>query len=595
MASTFVPREPTAVYRRFVRAVQRVSPTFVVTTNFDELLEKHLPDASTVLGQDIERLPVMLSRDEPFVCKLHGTVSDLKSLLLTRTQYEAMEAQPAFLEHLGRLLSLSHVVFLGYGLQDQHVIGSLLRNERLRRALAEGPHFLVTPHEGVPAPKSVKRIRYTTEPSSDHRAALQVVEEIATAYMIVPAQAAPRTPPVSSAKRTRHLLFDLLPPGIWQTSQTAKADREDGSQIEMTVGVGLTTDEIGRVPTAMHDLLVGLVCFDEVYAPLSAMHRLLRLVGPKVFWALLEEEAVRFVWWDAQVGVIFSEGRVAGGDVGTFAILNPDKTERTLRQVLTDAGFRDEKHLQDVHARTTLIHHSEEGDLAGIVRGLLLRPSIRNLLGFGEGTSTNAFARWHMYPVLRLGNVVKVGTACRLLSIDSVKFDFGMAQLAGPALAASSDAAWTTDDAAGYVLGGRFAADLESSVRGAPGIIDAVLRFRKTAEAAELRAQLGERLHTDSGADIVAVMNGGLRAAIPTDVLERARSRFCQLLVGSAVTQPPVLWNDSECENSLRTWRRVNRRRLEEYCKAANIGPYDPCPCESGDKLKFCCAAPLRE
>jgi len=167
--------------------------------------------------------------------------------------------------------------------------------------------------------------------------------------------------------------------------------------------------------------------------------------------------------------------------------------------------------------------------------------------------------------------------------------------LAGPAFAAATGAEWA-DDTASYVLSGRFAADLGAAAIQDPSLLDLVLTFRETKQGQELRQEVFERLAASEGSDVNVAVNAGLRNALPSTILQKARDTFVSLLTPQRQISntPPAIWNDRRfAEDALVLWRRRSREILEEYCRKNNIGPYSACPCGSGEKLKFCCAEAL--
>ena len=85
-----------------------------------------------------------------------------------------------------------------------------------------------------------------------------------------------------------------------------------------------------------------------------------------------------------------------------------------------------------------IVDRSLESSIPNLVRGLLLRPSLRKMIGMSGGVLTTSIPQWMKFPVLRLANVVKIGCACQLLGIASTKLEFGTASLAGLAFSAPS-------------------------------------------------------------------------------------------------------------------------------------------------------------
>lgn len=186
---------------------------------------------------------------------------------------------------------------------------------------------------------------------------------------------------------------------------------------------------------------------------------------------------------------------------------------------------------------------------------------------------------------------MKLGVACRLLKIGSVKLNFGTANLAGPAFAATLGAEWA-DNIASYVLSGRFSADLGALVIQDPSILDKVVAFRESSVGEELRKEVFEKLTANEGADVNVSINSGLNSAFSSEILQRARDNFVRLITPTKKSNvgSTAIWNDIRyAEDALMRWRQRSMQILEENIRRHNIALYDQCPCGSGEKLKFCC------
>jgi hypothetical protein len=604
--ASFPPRQPTAVYHRFAAALRAISPCYVLTTNIDELLEKQLPAASTVTHRDLQRIERLRSSKQSFVCKLHGSISDLRSTVFTTEDYTSLLASVTFAELLPRLLGETTVVFVGYSLQDNYVVSMLAKNCKVAELFGDGPHFAIMTHENAALPPSIRVIKYIPEPHKDHRSSIAVVEEIRALWSSEP-EANRVVEPVDKPAaqiRSAHLLFDIFPPGTWESSHTLGITDAAGAKRQMIVGTGFTNEEFPDIrSTAMHDLIVGLLCFDHVYTSISSVGRAHALLGAERFWRLVQEGVLSFVNWTQQEGIIFpSTGSVSGGDLCSFAHFNSDQTKRTVAQIvrkqLTSAPGKEgvaERLFTRLEASTQEITPAEEGGIPNAVRSLLLRPSIREHLGMSAGVPLGSLPRWNVFPVLRLANTVKIGAACRVLRISSAKLDFGTATLAGPSFAAATGLDWA-DDTAGYVLSGQFAADLGAVALQDPSLLDLILGFRETSAGEELRREISARLSASEGAEVNVAINSGLRSAVPSAALQKARDAFVNLLTPQQVLAkpPPAIWNDRRCANdALVFWRKRSLQILRQYCGQISIGDYDPCPCGSGEKLKFCCREAL--
>lgn len=596
-------RPATPLFERFCSAISRLTPVHVLTTNVDEMLEKHI-EASLIERDDLARARTCLLSKQPFICKLHGSISNIKSVVFSTADYNVLENDESYLSQLAGLIAMSHLIFVGYGLRDEYLVKLLQKNVKDAKAFGDGPHYAILTTEEDIFPESVKVINYVADPHTDHRDSIQVLEQ----YGISQASKVKTDVQTSvHAFRSAHLLFDILPPGTYTSSQRlAIKSSENGHTKEVVVGTGFTNVELpGNKSTALHDFIVGLLCFDQIYAPINATGRIHDMLGATLFWRLVSEDILSFIQWENQEGVIFPAATsISGGDLGSFRVFNPDQTEKSVEQIIRQQLSAVPGH--EVEAarlfnllfdKTKAIPSAIDNVVPQYTRSLLLRPEIRRLLGISEGNPVNSLTRWNVFPVIRLATVVKIGLACSHLGIASTKLDFGAATLAGPALAIVGGKEWV-DDVAGYVLCGNVAADLGLLAMADPSIIDAVLRFRETAQGISIRSDIFSHLSRSEAADAFVAVNAALREAIPLRILQAARDKFIEFRMPNilAGTRTPSLWNDQRYsdQEAISKWRTRSRQILLENIKALKLDPYSECPCGSGDKLKFCCEGALK-
>ena len=403
-----------------------------------------------------------------------------------------------------------------------------------------------------------------------------------------------------------HLLFDIFPPGTWSTSYTAEATSSSGDEVSVTAGLGFKSDELAtRQSTALNDLLVGLTCFDIVYAPFTAAARLIKLLGEPLFMYLVKNDELRFIHWERELVLIFrSKDVLRRGELNPITVYDrkdgpPLQAIDHLRRWITPQTGKEaqaEENVGIIATQTITIKQDQEQDIVGRTRSLLISPRIRNMLGVSGGAPLDQITQWNTFPVLRLGHVVKIGTACNLLGLASAKLDFGSSGLAGPAFATSFGQEWS-DSVASYVLCGTFSEDLGRLAESDPALIAAVLKFRESAAGLRLREEVMRQIAASEGAEVRASVNAGLRQLLPSSVMDQARRQFVNLYVSPTNLQQPraMLWNDARsADQALRLWRERSLRELNEICSKAGISQYDPCPCGSGEKLKFCCEESLR-
>ncbi|MDO5736162.1 MAG: SIR2 family protein [Propionibacteriaceae bacterium] len=96
--------------------------TSAVTLNYDRLYEAAWSDAWHDTTKPLRVLPWdSLKPSEPWLLKLHGDVGRPKSIILTRSQYLDFAVRQRGLASLAKaLLMTKHLLFVGFGLSDDH-------------------------------------------------------------------------------------------------------------------------------------------------------------------------------------------------------------------------------------------------------------------------------------------------------------------------------------------------------------------------------------------------------------------------------------------------------------------------------------------
>ena len=118
---------------------------FIVTTNWDLLFEsayRRINQHYQVLSQDADA--PMFNYDQHNLLKIHGSADRPVSLVATTDDYETYtETHAGLLDKVEELLQNNTVLFVGYGLRDEHVrrLLSQIRRKRqqwTRKAFAVG-------------------------------------------------------------------------------------------------------------------------------------------------------------------------------------------------------------------------------------------------------------------------------------------------------------------------------------------------------------------------------------------------------------------------------------------------------------------------
>jgi SIR2-like protein len=315
----------TPLYRRFTDALGKITPTRILTTNVDEALEQRFPTVGVFQRSDFSGCIEPLQTGKSFIAKLHGSRSSIGSTIFTDEDYEELRADATYISTLRTIFALGTVVFLGYGVTDQYVIDLLSDNARDMSLFGAGPHFVVSSDFKGTAP--FRTINYSLRRFADHRAALTVIDlicqiEARKAELSTRAEGSnghPVARPVPLGAKSAYFISDFMPPGTWNNSITAQFAPRSGVTAEMTVGLGFTHDEVPfRESTAPQDLVVGLACFDVVYFPLSALYKVLVLLGD-ILWQLVQADVIRFIHLRHEPAIISVDGALMG-DVGLVSI-----------------------------------------------------------------------------------------------------------------------------------------------------------------------------------------------------------------------------------------------------------------------------------
>ena len=134
-------------------------------------------------------------------------------------------------------------------------------------------------------PANVRRISYRVDPA-DHRSALLTLEFVADMqnYSGATATTARSNGVGQTNRRSVYFLGELLPWGQHTTSQTLTGKSTSGTR-ELIVGEGYVDGELVLDNySALHDVVVGLICFDVTCLSIDHLGRLHKLLGSFWFW-----------------------------------------------------------------------------------------------------------------------------------------------------------------------------------------------------------------------------------------------------------------------------------------------------------------------
>jgi hypothetical protein len=617
LANALSPKSPNDVHARFTELLERLPLLQIVTTNVDEMLERTIPSPVVIQKSDLTRIVELLNAKSAFIGKLHGSSSSIESTTFATEDYQAILEDSGFIAAVGHIFTCCSVLFLGYSVRDQYVVDLILRNATDMRLFGSGPHFLVT-NGNAPQIPGLRTIKYSIKLHPDHRAALSVLDFLHESKQLTyldqneVAQVGKTMLPVCQHRdhgaKSIYFISDFKTPGTWHTSETAKAERPDGMKTEFTIGLGFTDDEIPdgdpfRASTAVHDLVVGLTCFDLVYLPIVAIGPLIKSFGEAVVRDIVNSDSLRLLHLLHQPAVIFDDQTP---DIfGSVVSLTPRSKDGTTPQTSLELIQRSLTPIPGKEAegnafisrleQQCVVVKQHEWELPTEVRGALLMPKVSTTLGVGDAILPSQVPRWLVFPYLRLAHLVHTAMICESLGIQAAKVPFGGATLVNGAFGVRI-ADELAESCASYVLAGNYNTDLGALVQQEPRVIHAILKFRDSQEGESLRREVGALLSTSRGAEFAASVNAGLKKSVPSQILQKAKDQLSFLLTnGTRAIPTPAVWgNVWHSDRATKFWRAKSKTILSQLCAERRISKDDPCICRSGEKLRLCCMQSLR-
>ena len=104
----------------------------IITTNFDHVIEKCIDYESVFTSQEDKFSEILKGTTSPVVLKLHGDVSDIKNIILTKKQYDDSYLEnPKFQEEFSDLLKCKTFLFLGCSLDQDRTMEFMSRPKSL--------------------------------------------------------------------------------------------------------------------------------------------------------------------------------------------------------------------------------------------------------------------------------------------------------------------------------------------------------------------------------------------------------------------------------------------------------------------------------
>jgi hypothetical protein len=107
-------------FEKEINQLRRTEPHAIITTNYDQFMERIFPDFEVVIGQQIIRKNPYVSIGE--ILKIHGCVSDPGTIVLHEQDYEIFTQKKKYLT--AKLLTYFiefPMIFLGYSATDENI------------------------------------------------------------------------------------------------------------------------------------------------------------------------------------------------------------------------------------------------------------------------------------------------------------------------------------------------------------------------------------------------------------------------------------------------------------------------------------------
>lgn len=112
-----------------LEAIKKLGPHAVVTTNYDSLLEPLFPQYEVVIGQSVFRKSALVVGE---IFKIHGSIDDPSSLVLTTEDYEEFDRTKRYLSAKLLTYFAEHpLLFIGYSATDENIKNVLYDMSRM--------------------------------------------------------------------------------------------------------------------------------------------------------------------------------------------------------------------------------------------------------------------------------------------------------------------------------------------------------------------------------------------------------------------------------------------------------------------------------
>ncbi len=219
----------------------------IITTNFDRFLEHVFPEHVSYVGQD--QLLFNQSYGVGEIYKIHGCVSDPRSLVLTDADYTSYKRRNAYLSAKLMTIFLEHpIVFIGYSITDANIrlifsdIANCLNEEQLT-TLSDRLLFVQRTKDGRPEGISTVRENFGAKVIEFKRV---VLPDFAILYKAITALRSSYPPKI--LRKLKKDIYDL----VLSTAPKERIrvididDTTEMESVEYVMGVGITKQLAGQ-------------------------------------------------------------------------------------------------------------------------------------------------------------------------------------------------------------------------------------------------------------------------------------------------------------------------------------------------------------
>lgn len=155
----------------------QIDPKTIITTNYDELIEKNFDHFSggssshSIRTQTSKSLLADLRSPVRNIVKLHGCITEIENIVLDRRSYfKAQADNTGFFSIIGSLMTVNTVLFLGYSMSDPD-IQLILENTNMSSS-STNPHYALVQKFEHPSIRAANSHTYNTSfleyPKGDH-------------------------------------------------------------------------------------------------------------------------------------------------------------------------------------------------------------------------------------------------------------------------------------------------------------------------------------------------------------------------------------------------------------------------------------------